>query len=292
MSSLKDIKSIFFGTPKFAVHILEELKDTGHIPTLIITMPDKPQGRELVVTPPEVKVWAVENNVDVMQPEKLDRDIISELKNSQWDIFLVVAYGKILPKDLLDIPKHGTLNVHPSLLPKYRGSSPIESQILADDRETGVTIMLMDEKLDHGPIISQARLEIAEEDWPLNKIMLENMLATEGGNFLAETVSDWVDGKITAEPQDEKNATYTKKIKKEDGEIDLTKDSKQNFLKIQAFEGWPGTYFFTERNDKEIRVKIIDAELQEGKLILRRVLPEGKKEMDYKDFMRGQSGKD
>jgi len=282
-----DLKIVFFGTPLFAVRILERLEEYKLSPTLIITMPDKPQGRKLEVKMPEVKEWAIKKDIEFMQPEKLDADIISELRNTEWDLFVVASYGNILPKTLLDVPRHGTLNVHPSLLPKYRGASPIESQILADDQETGVSIMLMDEQLDHGPVISQARLEIADEDWPLNKTILEEMLATEGGNFLAETIPEWIAGEITPEPQDEKQATYTKKIKKEDGEIDIEHgDPRKNFLKIQALDGWPGTYFFTEKRDTKIRIKITDAEFKDGKLIIKKIIPEGKKEMDYENFMR------
>ncbi len=284
-----DLKIAFFGTPIFAVRILKQLEKYDFLPILIVTMPDRPQNRKLALKMPAVKEWALEKNIDVLQPEKLNDEVIAEIQNTEWDLFLVASYGNILPKKLLNIPRYGTLNVHPSLLPKYRGSSPIESQILADDRKTGISIMLMDEKLDHGPIVSQARLEIAEEDWPLSKPVLEDMLATEGGDFLAESILEWVAGDITPEPQDENEATYTKKIKKEDGEINLTGDPRQNFLKIQAFNGWPWTYFFITKNDKKIRIKITSATFQNGELVLNRIIPEGKREMDYSDFIRGNS---
>ncbi len=284
-----DLKIAFFGTPLFAVRILESLGEHGFSPTLVITMPDRPQNRKLALKMPAVKEWALKKSIDVLQPEKLDDETIAEIQNTEWDLFLVASYGNILPKNLLDTPRYGTLNVHPSLLPKYRGASPIEAQILADDRETGISIMLMDEKLDHGPIVSQARLEIAEEDWPLNKALLEDMLATEGGNFLADSILEWIDEKIIPEPQNEECATYTKKIQKEDGEINLTDNPRRNFLKIQAFEGWPGTYFFITRDNKKIRIKIVSASFQNEKLILNRIIPEGKKEMNYEDYLRGNS---
>ena len=207
------------------------------------------------------------------------------LSTTHYQLFIVAAYGKILPKDLLQIPKHGSLNVHPSLLPKFRGASPVRSAILENVPETGVTLMLMDEKMDHGPIIAQAKTTIALEDWPPHARILEEMLAREGGTLLAEVLPDWILGKITPEPQDDTKATFCKKIKKEDGLIDLSADPYANYLKIRAFDGWPGTFFFEKRADKDIRVKITDAEFKNGKLLIKRVTPEGKKEMEYKVFL-------
>lgn len=144
-------------------------------------------------------------------------------------------------KEILRIPKYGTLNVHPSLLPKLRGASPIISAILEDEKKTGVTIMLVDEKMDHGPIVAQASIEI--EDWPPRASMLLEMLAVEGGNLLAEVIEPFIAGEITPEEQKHDEATYTKKIQKEDGLIDLSGDPYENLRKIRAFEGWPGTHF-------------------------------------------------
>lgn len=151
----KEIKYAYFGTDGFAVAILDELKKADLLPELIVTNPDKPKGRKLVMTPPEVKVWADENGIKTLQPEKLDEDFINSLKKDEWDLFVVASYGKIIPEEIINLPKHKTLNVHPSLLPLYRGPSPIESAILDDSKETGVTIMRMDKKMDHGPILNQ-----------------------------------------------------------------------------------------------------------------------------------------
>jgi len=287
-----DIKSVFFGTSRFSVLVLEELKNAGLLPVLIVTAPDTKQGRKLILTPPPSKVWAEEEGIDYVQPEHIDENFISELQNTDWDIFFTASYGKILPQKLLDIPTHGSLNVHPSLLPKYRGSSPIHSNILADDRETGITIMLMDDKLDHGPIVTQARIEIDENDWPMYAYDLEELLGVEGGKLLAEITIPWMNGEIKPSVQIEEEATFTKKISKENGELDLENgNGREHFLKMHAYGEWPGIYFFTKRNaeqsEKRIRVKITNASYINNEFKILSVIPEGKKEMLYEDFLRG-----
>ena len=279
----------FFGTPHLAVLVLIELEKNALLPVVIITNPDAPRGRKMVLTPPPVKVWAEERNIPVLQPVSLrsDSSVAEYLKANAIDLCVVVAYGKIIPKDILDIPKYGTLNVHPSLLPKLRGASPVRSAILEDMRETGVTVMLLDEELDHGPILAQEIVSIEKKAWPLRGQVLDTLLAEKGGELLAETIPEWVAGGITPIPQNHSEATFCTKITKEMGEINLTADAYQNLLKIRAFDGWPGTYFFTERNGKRIRVKIVDAELNpDTSLNITRVIPEGKNEMSYADFKR------
>lgn len=280
------LRFAFFGTPEFAVIILDELEKAGFIPALVVTAPDKPKGRKLIVTPSEVKEWASKRNIAVLTPEKIRGNgaFAQALKNTDCDLFIVAAYGKIIPKEILDIPRNGTLNVHPSLLPKFRGSSPVESAILSDDTHTGVTIMLLDEEMDHGPIVAQR--EWRADNWPPKGSALTRDLAHAGGMLLAETIPGWMSG-ITAKPQDHAHATFTKKITKEDGLIDLSADPLLNYKKIMAYDEWPGAYFFTEYNGKKIRVRITDAHLEEGTLVLDRVVPEGKKEMRYDDFLRG-----
>ncbi len=312
---------VFFGTDDFSVSILEELKAAGFLPALIVTLPDRPKGRGLVLTPPPSKVWAQQNDIQVMQPEKLDADFNFQLKTSNFALFIVASYGLILPKSVLDIPKHGTLNVHPSLLPKYRGATPIESQVVNDEKEIGVSIMLMDEELDHGPLVAQKKIHdlgFTIQEYP-KASALRKVLAEEGGKLLAEILPKWMNGEIEAKSQDDSKATFTKKLVKADGEIDLAGDARQNFLKIQAFDGSIGTYFFMSADspfskgstregegfkssvledsdtsfrkggmqNKQIRVNIKSAELKDGKLILTRVVPEGKKEMSYEEFLRG-----
>ena len=273
-----------FGTPELAVVILEELKRKGLVPALVVTTPDKPVGRKMVVTPPPTKAWAMANSISVAQPEKITSEFMDELGESSWDLFVVAAYGKILPARLLEIPKHGVLNVHPSLLPRLRGASPIRSAILEDEKETGVTIMLMDEEVDHGPILAQEKVSLPS--WPPYALELEEILAHKGAELLTEVIPQWLGGDVTARAQEHGKATFTKKITKEDALIELTGDPYKNLLKIRAYEGSPGAYFFTEKNGARIRVKIIRAELKDGKLDITKVIPEGKREMSYADFVR------
>lgn len=276
----------FFGTPNFSVDILNHLKEAGLTPELVVATPDKPQGRKMIITPPPTKVWAEENNVLCIQPKTLKKNLPEELTGGSFDLFIVASYGKIIPQEVLDLPEHGTLNVHPSLLPLLRGASPIQSSILQDLKETGVTIMLLDADMDHGPIIAQATVEI--ENWPPKASMLMDLLAQVGGDLLTESILPWINGDIKAEEQDHDKATYIDKIEKEDGLLDIENgDPYKNYLKIQAFDMGPGTYFFADKGGKKIRVKIIDAEYKNKKLTLTRVVPEGKKEMDFADFERG-----
>jgi methionyl-tRNA formyltransferase len=225
-----------------------------------------------------VKVWAEERNIPVLQPEKLNEEFSKKLQAINCKLFVVVAYGKIIPKHILEIPKYGTLNVHPSLLPRLRGASPIQSAILGEEK-TGVSIMLLDEEMDHGPIVAQK--EYACSKWPPKASELEIALAKLGGEMLAETLPEYIAGRITPVPQDHSQATFTKKIQKEDGLLHLSDNNLKNFRKIQAFNIWPRAYFFTEINGKKTRVIVTDAELREEKLIIKKILPEGKKEMDY-----------
>jgi len=276
----------FFGTPQFATVVLDELKAAGILPSLIITRPDRPKGRNLVMTSPEVAVWAWENGIEYVQPEKLDRNFIACLRPRNFDLFLIVAYGKIVPKEIIDMPAHGTLNVHPSLLPRLRGASPIESAILLENK-TGTTIMHIDEEMDHGPIVAQKKVVVPE--WPPRASELEAILADESGKLLAKTIPAWIAGKITPRAQEHAKATYCKKIVKEDGLIDLSDDPEKNYRKIRAFDKWPRAHFFTERHGKKIRVTITDAILADGTLVVKRVIPEGKREMSYDDFLIGTS---
>lgn len=285
----KKIKIAFFGTPAFSVITLETLKSAGMTPELVITQPDKPVGKGLAITAPPVKVWAQENNIEVLQPTNLKDPIFLE-KIKGFDVFVVVAYGKIIPSEVIYAVNNKILNIHASLLPKYRGASPLESAILSDDRNTGVTIMQIDSEMDHGPIVAQEKVDIA--NWPPNYLELGNALVEAGSTLLVKILPDYVESKITLKEQNHVDATYARKIEKTDGEINLEADPYQNFLRIQAFSKWPGTFFFKEINGKNTRVVIKKAEFTDGKLALLRVIPEGKKEMDYKDFISAFSSKE
>jgi len=286
-SKSENLKIAFFGTPRLAVYVLNELKKAKMTPDIIITAPDKPAGRKLILTPPPAKLWAEENLISTFQPETLkNTDAIQAIKDEgSWDIFIVAAYGKILPKEILDIPKHGTLNVHPSLLPRLRGASPIQTAIL-EEKETGVSIMMVDEEMDHGPIVAQEKVTVP--NWPPSAGELEEILARKGGKMLTETIPKWISGEIEAEDQNHDNATITKKITKEDGLIYLDDNPEKNYRKIQAFSIWPRAYFFTKHNGKKTRVIITSAELKDEKLIIKKVIPEGKKETLYGDFIKNQ----
>lgn len=285
---MKKYNLAFFGTSAYSVMVLEKMKRAGLAPSFIITTPDKPQGRNLIVTPPPVKVWAQENKIPFVQPEKLNEQIfIDLLKEKNFDLFVIVAYGKIIPQAIIDIPTHGALNIHASLLPKFRGASPIESAILADDREAGVTIIQIDAKMDHGPIVAQAKVNMP--DWPPTAAELGAALVEAGAELLVKIIPEHMAGKTKLTVQDETQATYTKKIEKTDGLINLADDPYQNFLKIQAFAKWPTAYFFpTSHNNasKDKRVIIKKAKFTDGKLEILRVVPEGKREMNYSEFLR------
>ncbi len=283
----------FFGTPHFSVVVLDALEKNGMLPALVITAPDKPQGRGLEVLPSPAKMWALERGIDVLTPATLkDEQFAAELGNTEWDVFVVAAYNKLIPKAVLDMPKAGCLNVHPSLLPKFRGPSPALSAILFDERITGVSIMQMSEKMDEGPVVAQARIVLEEETpgvpgWPPKGSDFEDLLAQEGGNLLAETIPFWIKGEITPVPQDSSEATYSKKFSSADAEIDVGGNARAQLLKIRAFDKNPRAFYFAEKNDKKIRVIITDAEVVDGALRILKVIPEAKKEMQYEDFLRG-----
>ncbi len=227
--------------------ILDALKAAGFLPSLVVTVEDKPKGRNLILTPPETKVWAEQNNIPVIQPKTLRKPESLEMLTSHTkdgvDFFVVASYGKILPQEVLDIPKLGTLNVHPSLLPKLRGASPIESTILTEN-ETGVTIIRLDADMDHGPIVAQEKVEVSE--WPPYFTDLEKTLGEAGGKLLVELLPDWLLGKITEQEQNHAEATFCGKIEKADGEINLSDDPEKNLRKIRGYHVWPGAYFFKD----------------------------------------------
>ena len=264
---------IFFGTPDVASETLEILKQNEFIPSLIVTSPDARAGRKMLLTPPAVKIWAEENKIPYIQPEKLNTE---EFKNT-FDLFIFVAYGKIIPENILNMPKLGSLNIHYSLLPKYRGASPVESVILNGDTETGVTIQKMEYKMDAGDIIAQEKINIkADEKAP----ELRKRLIKLGGELLVKILPEFIEGKIKPIPQNGSLASVCKKIKKEDGLIDLNDDAVKNYNKFRAYAHWPRTFFF--QNDK--RIIITDAELQNGKFVIKKILPEGKKEVAFEEF--------
>jgi methionyl-tRNA formyltransferase len=276
-------KIVFFGTFPLADDVLNALEGAGLAPQLVVAGKDRVDRKGNAVFSPE-KAWATVRGIRTLQPERIDQDFLNELKNDEWDAFVVASYGKILPKALLDIPKKGTINLHPSLLPKLRGPSPIRSAILEDAKVVGVSIMILDDKMDHGPLIGQKN--VAVPDWPPKGRDLDALLSREGAALLAEVLPKYLSGKIAPEEQDHSQATYCKIFLKEEGEIDLSDDAYQNLLKIRAYDGWPGAFAFFDRNGQKIRVVIVEAHLEGSKLVLDAVKPEGKSTMPYEDFLR------
>jgi len=288
---MKPIRFVFFGTPDIAVASLNQLATAGLLPTLIITAPDKPQGRHMKLTPSDVKVWADTHSISTLQPKTLKDDVVVEqLRAEDADLFIVVAYGKIIPQNVLDLPKHGALNMHPSMLPRHRGPAPIESQILTEERgeNVGVSIMLLDADIDHGPIVAQHNhLQELEGRWPIKASELRPFLAQYGGELLVQVVSDLDTHLSKAQAQNHDKATLCTKITKEDALINLAGDPATNYRKILAYDIWPRAYCFVERHGKQMRVIITDAVFEEGQLVLKKVIPEGKREMEYGEFTRG-----
>jgi methionyl-tRNA formyltransferase len=237
------MKIVFMGTAELSCAGLEKLaRDKNFQIAAVVTQPDKPKGRELKLHFSPVKILAEKLKLPVLQPAKArDEKFISELRELKPDLIVVVAYGQILPQAILDLPKFGCVNVHTSLLPKYRGASPIQSAILNGEMETGVTIMKMDAGLDTGEIISQARMPVLPED---NLQTLHDQLAQLGAELLVETILDYVAGKISPKPQPAEGASYAAKIKKEDGKIDWSEPAEKILNRLRAFTPWPGGFTF------------------------------------------------
>jgi len=277
-------KIAFFGNSDFSLAVLEQLKKEGVTPDLIVTTPDRPQGRKMILTPTKTKVWAENNSIEYVMPEKLkDESFLKKI--SDYELFIVASYGKIIPKIVIDIPKYKVLNIHPSLLPKYRGPSPLQEQILNDERHIGVSIMLIDEQVDHGDILIQKEIEI--KGWPVGFNLLQETLAKEGAKLLVSILPEWIKGNLISTGQKHEEATFTKKVEKIDGLISLSSDSYKNYLKYLAYEEWPKTYFEIEKGEIKIRIIIKKATYKDGIFEILRVIPEGKKEMDYKSFLNG-----
>ena len=280
--NIKTDRIVFMGTPEFAAIILKRLINSPFKPYLVITEPDKPSGRGKTLTPPAVKILAKQENIETWQPKYISQ-IANRLSELMPDLFIVAAYGQIIPKDILNAAQFGGINVHPSLLPKYRGSTPIQSAILNGDKITGITIMKMDEKMDHGPILTQREVEVPNDfSFP----DLNTGLAKKGASQLIGTIPLYLSKSVRGRSQNNENATYTKKIIKRDGLINWREKSKIIDRKIRAYYPWPGAH--TIINGKKI--KICQSHLENDKLIIDRVQLEGKKEMTFDEFKRGWRG--
>jgi methionyl-tRNA formyltransferase len=256
------LRILFLGTAELSCASLQALAGNPQFQiAAVVTQPDRPQGRDLKPQPSPVKSLALKLGLPVLQPPRArDEQFIAELRALQPDLVVVVAYGQILPPAILDLPRHGCLNVHTSLLPKYRGAAPIQWAIANGDTGTGVTIMKMDVGLDTGPIVSQRRTAILPAD---DSVTLHDRLAQLGAELLIQTIPDYVAGKIQPVPQPAEGASHAAKIKKEDGHIDWNQPAQTIWNRLRAFTPWPGAFTFLPGQPKPHLLKIWKAEVIE-----------------------------
>jgi methionyl-tRNA formyltransferase len=252
------MRIVFMGTAELSCASLEALaRDKQFSVVAVVTQPDKPKGRDLKLQPSPVKSLALKLNLPLLQPARArDEQFIAELRALQPDLIVVVAYGHLLPPAILELPKFGCLNVHTSLLPKYRGAAPIQWAIANGETETGVTVMQMDAGLDTGPIISQRRTPILPED---DSVTLHDRLAQLGAELLVETIPDFVAGKIPPQPQPAEGVSHAPKIKKEEGKIDWKLSAQEILNRLRAFTPWPGAFTYWQ-GARTARPREADAE--------------------------------
>ena len=299
------MKIVFMGTPDFAVGALEALVEAGHDVVAVVTQPDKPKGRGKEMQQTPVKECALKHNIEVFQPVKIKTpEAVEVLRGYGAELFVVAAFGQILSKEILDMPKFGCVNIHASLLPKYRGAAPIQWAILDGEKETGVTIMQMNEGLDTGDMLTKVVVPIEDTDTGES---LFDKLAEAGAKLLIETIPQIEAGELTPQPQDDSLSTYAKMIKKEMGLIDWKKEAVVLERLVRGMNSWPSAY--THFNGKTL--KIWESEIEEGNrnmapgmvaevtknsikvqtgqdlLVLKQIQLEGKKRMDVASFLLG-----
>ncbi len=251
---------VFFGTPDFAAEVLQGLIRTGHKPVLCVSQPDKPQGRKQIIKPTPVHAVTKEHGIDLIQPRKIKTDEFYEkIKSYEPDFIITAAYGRILPDRILDLANYEALNVHGSLLPKYRGASPVQASLLAGDKLTGITILRMTSELDAGPIFSTAEFEIPDL-MRSDELMLE--LAKIGADLLPETLEDIYEGKIKPIAQDDEQATFCGLIDKEMGLIDWNSTANQIEAQVRGLYPWPGA--FTYENGNRFKIHLAKAYTKEA----------------------------
>lgn len=297
------------GTPAFAETILRSLIEANCSVIAIYTQPDKPSGRDQKMEKSPVKILAEAKGIPIEQPSRLDDEAIGTFEKYRPDIAVVAAYGKILPKKILDVPEFGCINVHASLLPRWRGASPVQNAILAGDRETGITIMLMDQGMDTGPILAQTSLPIAPDD---TMETLLPKLANTGSELLLSTLPEWLEKKREPVPQDEAKTTLCQLIEREDGKIFWNDEAEAIYNRYRALTPWPGVFCFWKRNASLLRIKFhrislqkqspetrhelgqvfeigdrIGIETARGIILLDEIQLEGKESVPVADFVRG-----
>jgi methionyl-tRNA formyltransferase len=307
-----NLKYIYFGSSPFSLLVFNHLIENDYPPLMVVTYPKKPIGRKKILTPNPLFIASQKHNILTLTPEKLtDENFLETIKKQKADFALLAGYGKIIPLSVLNIFPYGFLNLHPSLLPKYRGATPIQSAILNGDKETGVTLFKMDEEMDHGPIIAQKKVKIEGD---INSQDLEKILAQKAVELFLENIDLYLQNKIKLIPQDEKLASYCFKFKPEDEKINWEKTLKEIDQKIRAFNPKPGVYTeVLDKNNKILKIKIIkgtpifDPSLEkekktktilnfnnqlavkcpDGLYILEIIKPASKKEMKASDFLKG-----
>ena len=298
---IKKLKIGFMGTPSFAVPILNSLiKDNYHI-EFVYTQSGRPAGRGLRKKNSEIYEVAKTKNINIRVPEKLDHEEINFISNKEIDIIIVAAYGLILPERILKIPKYGCLNVHASLLPKWRGAAPIQRSIMAGDKKTGISYMLMDKGLDTGPVILQKETDIGEND---NFLKVHDSLSLIASQTISETILKFIEGKLATKEQNDDIASYADKIEKHETKIDWNLTAKEIRNLIYSLSPLPGAWTITKEGK---RLKILSASIEEAKgeiavlgenqilgcgqssLKIKEVKPEGKKIMLFEDYLRGKN---
>lgn len=298
-------KIVFFGTPSFAIPTLKSLVEGPDEVIAVVSQPDREKGRGRKVIPSPVKEFTLQQGINALQPEKVREGAFQEnLKALRPELIVVAAYGQILPKPILKIPKYGAVNVHASLLPKYRGAAPIVWAILKGEKVTGVTTMLMDEGMDTGAILLQRETLMGDEE---TAETLHDRLALLGAQLLMETVEGMKRGEIHPIPQDHSKATYAPPFKKEDGHVDWKKEAKEIDLQVRAFNPWPGA--FTTWDGRLLKIyrggvregkpggkagtvvwvgsDFIEVETGKDSFLVKEVQPEGKRKMSVREFLAG-----
>ncbi|MEM7009674.1 MAG: methionyl-tRNA formyltransferase [Thermodesulfobacteriota bacterium] len=298
------MRVVFMGTPEFAVASLKALIESEDDVVAVVAQPDRPKGRGHHISEPPTKVLAMEHNITVLQPEKIkNQEFYDQLQYFNPDLICVTAYGKILSKEILDLPPHGCINVHASLLPKYRGAAPINWALVRGETITGITTMLMDEGMDTGDMLLKKELEIADED---DAGVISKRLSEMGGALLIETIAQLKQGKLTPQKQDGSQATYAPMLKKSDGEIDWTKPALELHNLIRGMNPWPGTFtHFSGKSLKIFKSQVSQGQAKPGEVLesstnyltvatgdgaldILELQIEGGKRLDAKSFLTGR----
>ncbi len=301
------MKIVFMGTPEFARPTLEILSRSSHDVVGVFCQPDQPKGRGRILSAPPVKTFASSQNIPVYQPSTLkDSGSLETIKSLNPDIIIVVAYGHLLPESIINYPRLKSVNLHSSLLPKYRGAAPINWALIRGEKETGITSMLMDKELDAGEILLQEKISISVDD---NAMTLHDKLAILGAQKIIETIEGLEKDQIKPVKQDHQNATYAPKLKKEDGLINWDKKAADIFNLIRGTYKWPGAYtYFQNKRLKILKAELpkrmrtgkpndllyvgkkgIDVATKDGSLLITRVQLEGKSEMEAHQFTMGHA---